>query len=580
MTGRIQPTKKLTSAIACLILLCNQSVFADVLPAPGSLLPSSVEPGLVGKNLAAPPIEAPSVQAAAPLSAPQPKKSELGPEAAKIKFKLNQIILAGNKIFTDAQLEEIYADKLHKEISVAELEGIVQNITNFYRNQGYILSRAILPPQHVENGIVHIRILEGYISNVAIQGDPKRSVYLLRCFGKQISKSRPLQIDVLERYLRLSNEVPGLSARSVLEPSKTDTGASDMTIVAQQKTWAAFASYDNYGTLYLGPQQITANITGNSIFTPGDSTRLTTVRTARPQMLKYVDLNYNFYLGSQGLNGTVGGNSSQTRPGLNLQTIKISGDAVNLYGALQYPMIRSRNGDLTLDGGFNYIDSGSNTFNHMIYDDHLRPAKFGATYNFADKFLGTNSVSGHIEHGFNILGASNNPNSRKVSRFGADGIYTKLNATGGRLQQLFWRFSTFIYMTGQYSFQPLLATAQFAYGGSQLGRGYDPAEIIGDRGVGGSVELRLDTTPGWSFLQAAQFYGFFDEGAIWNIKNVLGVKKKQSCTSTGLGVRLTLNKYFSGNLMFAQPLTKQVQAEEVVGKGRLPRGFFSIVGSV
>lgn len=569
--------------IVSLFLFYISSSFAITItnvPSPGSLLPGSAEPGVIGKTLSAPPIEAPQMHRGPAVSQSEKATSKLGPEAAKVKFKLNKIILEGNKVYSTNQLRNLYKDKIGKTISVADLEGIVQSITNYYRNNGYILSRAILPPQHVVGGIVHIRILEGYIAAARVQGNPKRAQYLLQAYGNRIAADRPLQINTMEYYLRLANEIPGMTARAVLEPSKTQIGASDMDIVADQKTWGGYLSYDNYGTRYIGPNQVTANISGNSVFQSGDNTQITTVRTSRPQQLKYFDINHTAVLGTHGMRGQIGANRSQTLPGLNLARIKIDGDAVNFYLLLTYPMIRSRDSDLTLDAGANYIDSAVDAFNHVLYNDHIRSIKFGANYNITDRFYGSNLFALHCEQGLPIWGASHSPNSHTTSRYGADGIYTKFYANAGRLQRLFWKFSTFIYTTGQFSFNPLLATPQFAYGGSQLGRGYDPAEIIGDRGAAGSIELRLDFGPGMRFLQSIEPYAFYDAGVIWNIRNVPGTKSKQSCTSTGVGTRVVFNKYLSGNVMFAQPLTKQVTAEAVIGQGRLPRTFFSIVGSV
>jgi hemolysin activation/secretion protein len=555
--------------------LCNSPLFAANI---GNLLPGSVDPGVVGRELSAPTTEAPPTRPPSLVSQPEKAKGgSLGPEAEKIKFKLNKIILEGNQLYSEKELSALFKDKLGKTISIADLQGIVQNITNYYRNNGYILTRAVLPPQHVANGIVHIRIIEGYISNVQVQGDPKKAKCMLLKYGERITQSKPLQIKVMEHYLRLANELPGTTARAVLEPSKTETGASQMTLAATQKTLSGYVSYDNYGTRYIGPQQVTASVSANSIFQSGDSTHLTTVRTARPRELNYVDFSHDFPLGTNGMRASLGANQSRTFPQFVLTPLKIDGDAVNFYGVITYPLIRSREQDLTLDGGVNYIDSGTDAFSFMLYEDHIRSGKFGLSYNNADSWLGANTVGAHIESGFNILGASSNPYSPHNSRFGADGIYTKLMITGGRLQQLTNRLSLFVYTSGQYSFNPLLATAQFAYGGSQLGRGYDPAEIIGDRGLGGSAELRMNFSPGLRLFQAIQPYFFYDVGVIWNIRNVVGVQKKQSAASLGLGARINFTANLSGNFMIAQPLTKEVATMEILGRGRKPRSFFSIV---
>jgi hypothetical protein len=54
---------------------------------------------------------------------------------------------------------------------------------------------------------------------------------------------------------------------------------------------------------------------------------------------------------------------------------------------------------------------------------------------------------------------------------------------------------------------------------------------------------------------------------------------KQSATSTGLGSRFYFTKYLTGNLLVAQPITKQVAALQLIGDGRQPRVFFSITAS-
>ncbi|HSW70224.1 MAG TPA: ShlB/FhaC/HecB family hemolysin secretion/activation protein [Gammaproteobacteria bacterium] len=569
--------------LICLgFFLCN-SIYAiepsDVSQAIKNELPGSTQPGVLSNYLSnqgssQPPAALPAVRP------PAQEPSSLGPQATQIKFKLTQVILSGNHIYSERQLSALYKNEMNKEISVAELQNLVQGITNYYRNNGYILSRAILPPQHVQNGIVHIQIIEGYISHVSVIGTPKGARPLVQAYGDKIAESRPLQIKVMEHYLRLANEIPGTQVKAVLEPSKTETGASDLNLAVEQNTFAGSFSYDNYGTRYIGPNQDTLSASLNSIFRPGDMTRGTYATTTRPEQLKFYDVTYQTPFGSNGLTADIGKNHSSTLPGMNLAALDIKGLSNTYYAALQYPLLRTRSKNLTLDGGFDYLDSGVTSFGFRLYNDHIRNIKFGANYDFSDRFNGSNLLGLHLEQGLNLWGASNNQNSTTTSRFGADGIFTKLVGQAARVQPLFGKFSAFVLLTGQYSFNPLLASEQFAFGGSQLGRGYDPAEIIGDKGYGGTVELRMDQAPGWRFLNSFEPYIFYDGGVIYNLKNVTGIKSKQSITSTGFGSRFIFTANFSGNLMIAQPLTKSVSAMELIGRGRNPRGFFSIVASV
>lgn len=580
--------KKKNYLIICfLILLCTTSQFGFAAPPPAfpsqaikNALPGSTEPGVIG-NYMYNQNRRKTVPLAQPISKPQAQQpSSLGPNAAQIKFVLKKVILEGNHVYNAQTLEKVFKKKINTEISVAELQGIAQDITNYYRNNGYILSRAILPPQHVQNGIVKIQVIEGYIDHVNVIGYPKGARKIIQAYGDQIAKSRPLQISVMEHYLRLANEVPGLQVRAVLEPSKTATGASDLNLSANQQTLNGSFSYDNYGTLYIGPRQDTLNASLNSIFLSGDSTRATYVTTTNPAQLKFYDISYRTYVNSKGLAATIGKNNSRTVPGFDLSILEIHGNSTTYYGTMEYPVWRTRASNLTFDGGFNYIDSGVTSFQIPLYNDHIRSLKMGGNYDFADRFKGSNILSLHLEKGLNIAGASNNPESTTTSRFGADGIYTRINLTYARLQPIYGRFSLFFVGNGQYATNPLLTSVQFTVGGSQLGRAYDPAEIIGDKGVSGTLELRMDMAPELFFLNSLQPYLFYDGGVIWNIKAVPGIDTKQSITSTGIGSRFYFFKNLTGNLMFAQPLTKVIAAENVIGRGRKPRVFFSIVASL
>lgn len=566
-----------------LVSFVMNNAFAVVLPAnfnPGSLLPGSVEPGRVPQNYFPTTIQPQHARPAVVPTVAEGQVSTLGPEASKIKFKLTKIVLEGNHVYTTRQLSVLYSDKLNKLISIAELQEIVQNITNYYRNNGYILSRAILPPQHVANGLVKVRVIEGYIDQVRVVGKARGAKPLILAYGKNIAKVHPLQLKNLEYYLYLANQVPGVSVKAVLEPSKTETGASDLNLAVQEQVVNAYISYDNYGTQYLGPHQVTGSVTLNSIFLPGDATTMTYLETTHGKELRFWDAHYAALLANSGLQWVAGANKSLTLPGYFLTPFETKGDAVTYYTTLQYPVILTRTENLTLNAGFNYLNSESTTLGFLLYFDHIRPGRIGATYNFADRLGGSNALSANLEHGFNVMGASHNPTSRTVSRFGADGIYTKWNLQASRIQPIWGRLSGFLLAQGQYSYSPVLASIQFGFGGSQVGRGYDPAEILGDRGAAGSAELRIDTYPNLAFVATTQFYAFYDIGVIWNIQNLPDIKQKQSASSTGVGARFAFNRILSGNVYIAQPLTKSIAAEELIGRGRCPRTFFSLVASI
>jgi hemolysin activation/secretion protein len=564
---------KLASLVS--LLLLAESVWADILP--GSAQPEQVSRALT-ESQPQPRQKLPPV-----ITQPEEKaKSPLGPEAEKIKFQLNGIILEGNHIYSKQQLEPIYRDKLHKVITVAELFTIVQNITNYYRNNGYVISRAILPPQHVKGGVVRIQVIEGFIGNVDVTGHPYRAKCLVLDYGKQIAKCPPLQIKRMEHYMLLANEIPGVNVKAVLSPSKTQTGAADLTMVTDTRRVMGYLSYDNYGTRYIGPQQMTANLTLNSTLQAGDSIQATMTKTPKGEELTYNDLNYTMPVNAEGVRFQVGTTRARTHPLFVLEPVDIDGVNWNYYTMFQFPWIRDRTQTLTGRAGFNWLDTHVTTFNQELYTDHIRSLDFGGSYSFADRWYGSNLFSVDYRQGLPILGYTSDTDvlTAQTSRPGGHAFYTKFIGQASRLQAIKGPVSLYGLISGQTAFQPLLSSEQFTFGGSQLGRGYDVAELIGDRGLAGSLELRYDWFPNKFKIQTLEFYAFYDAGVIWNIEVNPTSPAKVSATSAGLGMRFYATKYISGNVMWAQPLTKQVAAEELIGDGWRPRVFFSIVAQL
>ena len=69
--------------------------------------------------------------------------------------------LSGNHEINDAQLLPLLDDLKGRSVSLGELQAGAARITAYYRQQGYVLARAYLPAQEIQDGQVHIAILEG-----------------------------------------------------------------------------------------------------------------------------------------------------------------------------------------------------------------------------------------------------------------------------------------------------------------------------------------------------------------------------------------------------------------------------------
>jgi hemolysin activation/secretion protein len=496
---------------------------------------------------------------------PRPVKATLKPSAkpdqtpeqakeARIHFKLNGVIITGNTVFSEQELRKIFQPALGKNIKLSLLQEMVHTITAKYRDAGYILSRAILPPQTIRRGVVRVQIIEGFVSSVTVKEDAGRLRPLLEAYGRRIKASKPLQVQKLERYALLANDLPGVTEQSVLTPSKKTPAAADLTLVTTRKIGSAFISYDNFGTRYIGPNEVSFGGSLYSLFVPGDSNNLRFSVSSHTHELHFAEFTHTQPVGSDGLRWQLGTNYAETRPDFVLTPLQVVGHNTLLFTDFSYPVIRDRSKNIVVHTAANYQNVTSSILGQPFYQDRIRTWVVGATFENIDSWHGINDAGLDITKGFDLAGAHDHADQ---SRPKGTSIYTRYNLTLSRLQSINSRFSVNGSLHGQYSSSALLATEQFGVGGSDIGRGYDPSEIVGDKGLSGKLELRVDTAPGFSFLKGVQYYVFYDAGMIWN-NDTVNLAPEQSLTSTGVGARFVFGPQATGNLFIGRPLTQPV----------------------
>jgi len=133
----------------------------------------------------------------------------------------------------------------------------------------------------------------------------------------------------------------------------------------------------------------------------------------------------------------------------------------------------------------------------------------------------------------------------------------------------------------QYAFDPLSTSREFGVGGRANGSAFDPAEITGDHGASGRVELRYDVPVSKEAeinqnnlikINNIQTYGFGDGGAVWHDEGEATGQQHDRISSAGLGARFSLSRGFSGSIEVAKPYGKTIASEG----DREPRIFVEV----
>ena len=539
---------------------------------------TTITPGALEDRLAQPAFTTPLAK---PKKITVPADQQSVPtQAEKIIFTLKAVNITGAPIYSKNALLPFYKQYLGKEISLAKLYEIADKITQKLRQDGYVISKAYIPPQHISNGEAEIRIIGGYIDEVSFKGDKvDYDMRFLNAYAQKILASRPLKLQVLERYALLMNDLPGITSRVVLSPSDTTPDAAHLTFFIAKKAVSGYASYDNRGTLYTGPQEIAL---GGSVDTliAGGKVGVHTAAATRMEELKYGQLYWDQYIGTDGLQLNVNASQTISRPKFDLSDLDIKG-VTDTYGAgFNYPLIRNHSVNWFINTNIQGFDTRSVTQfdDSLLYKDTIRTLSVGTTYNVADRFLGSNSAEFTYTRGLPLFSYThaNTPADEPSTRTKGNAVFTKYTLLLSRLQGLPKRFSALFSVEGQASRDRLLSSQEFNYGGSQFGLGYDSSELLGDQGAAGRAELRWDS-PSFKLIQT-QLFTSYDFGAVWHQEPLnVDEPKRQTGSSIAAGIRLGWTQYFSASLTIARPLTLQLPENIARGDSRRPwRGFFTV----
>jgi hemolysin activation/secretion protein len=497
---------------------------------------------------------------AAPVLPPTPQQP-VPPSAQAVHFQLASVDITGVTVYSRDQLRPLYADLLGKDVTLAQLIEVANQLTAKYRGDGYILAQAVVPEQNVTNGAVQITAVEGFVDQVIVDGDVAGPRSLLDEFTRRIRDARPLTASALERNLLLIGDLPGVNVQSVIEPSPTTFGAANLHVTLSALRWQGFASVDNRGSRYAGPW--TATIGGSEYSQLGLYEQLDFLysRTPFSPAFRYLQgqatIPFPLFTASGDLLQFFGAGTHE-RPTIPAAILPFGTvlDELDLRASYIHPILRSRAQNLT--NRFSLIwrnestllsDLPSSTTNPT--NDHVSELEERGTYDFVDQFLGVNLVEGSINQGLPVFGASRE-NASDISRANTPATFTYLTTTLSRLQDLGHGFQLFGSINALYSFEPLLPSERFGVGGAQFGRGFAPGNVTGDRGFAYKIEPRYGDRFNLKYFNSYQVYAFYDGGETWDIGLPVGQGK---LTSVGAGVRINFNANISVNPEIAQQLT-------------------------
>ena len=467
-------------------------------------------------------------------------------------FVLRHVSLTGAHTIAPAQLAITWQTFIGKKVSQADLASIATGIGDIYRAAGFHLSRAMVPPQDIADGTVRIQVIEGSITDVELKGEGAEQ-FGIRALLQPVIIEYPSRLATLERQLMLINTRPGVRITDT-QLEEIGTASGHFRLVVSVKTWHVyvFAGIDNLGSSAVGPWQSYATAAYNSMIAPGDTLALNLATTpGDPRQLRFARLSYDTPIGVDGLRVGASGLYSEVWPGdwRRLYADNTKTEAFEIRASILPLQSQKSTLTLTLAAGFSNVSERD--FFGPIYYDAIRTISVNADYRLQDNFGGTNYLTVNWRQGLDILGASDKSDPW-TSVWGSSPKFSALNFWFTRYQTLNDSFSLKLASAGQIASGPMYLSQQFYLGGLAFGRGYGAAEISGDNGIAGSLELRYDQKLNYKYWTGFQLYSFVDSGLVW--WDGWRPSDGTALTSAGGGVRLFLGGDLQADLGVAVPL--------------------------
>ncbi len=320
----------------------------------------------------------------------KPAAPALPPPVDKKAFLLTGIEIIGSTVYAPTRFVAFYEGLLARQITLMDIEAVARKITDLYERDGYVLSQAVVPKQDVSLGVVSIRIVEGFIGEVLIEGQVEGSESLLRAYASKITADRPTRLSFMERYVLLIEDLPGVSVRPLLEPVDGNTGEYKLILDLRHDSVQGFVRVDNRGSRSVGSIQLWAGATFNSVLGLYETSGVRFVTTPQTEELLFFDVAHTEPVGTEGATVTVAGSYSGSEPGFDLKSRDIDSEGTRFEIRGAYPVVRSRRLDVYVTGRFTFSDSEETERSARSFDDTLRVVRLGAIVSFDDAAEGRN----------------------------------------------------------------------------------------------------------------------------------------------------------------------------------------------
>lgn len=469
----------------------------------------------LSQNAPASEAEAPETELT-PLPEPEPVLPGAEPEVevpiqpvpGEGEVLVRDIQVVGSSAFSEAELEAV-VDKYEGQIlGLRGLRQVADKITQLYLESGYITSRAILSEQTIVEGVVQVRVVEGSLEEVQVEGAPRLARYVRDRIN--LANRTPLSQVELESQLQLLRADPLIDNIEASLRAGTGEGQSQLIVRVLEAPWfSGRAVFDTNSPPSVGVARMGLETNYQNLLGVGDSLSVSAYRTTTGGSNTYA---FAYDLPLNAMDGTLQARylpSTFELVDSELASLDVEGSSDTYELTYRQPIIRKPTEELALSLGFRQR-MGETLISDVVIDStRTSVVQFGQDYLRRDR-SGAWGVRSQFNLGTGWFDATDRPDDQ------ADGQFFSWLGQVQRAQVI--SPDNLLLMQGslQLAADSLLGADQFIVGGSSSVRGYSQNARFGDNGFRASIEDRITLQRDDDGGAALQVAPFLDTALVWN----------------------------------------------------------------
>ena len=441
--------------------------------------------------------------------------------------------------------------------TMEDIEGARQALEAAYRSAGYSTVYVDIPEQKVDDGIVRLKVTEGRLERVRVEGAHYFSARRIRAALPGAAAGEVPNIPELQRDLaQLNAETADRTIVPVLAAG-ANPGTVDLTLRVEDKLplRASVEVNDQY-TADTSRWRASISLGYDNLFNRFDSASFQ-YQTA-PQERSEVDVLAGSYVTRWGRDRRnrlaltyIDSNSAVAAVG----TLSVLGAGRIANAQLIFPLVNDANASHTLNVGAAYKD-----FSETIRLDEDQ--SLATPISYVGFSVGQSSVW-RVPRGewtlassvnFGIRGLVNDEQQFADKRYRGRPNYFYLRSEGSYRRMFGAWVEARLRGSGQYAAEPIISNEQFALGGASTVRGYLEASELGDVGVGGSFEFGTQPRHLFGVKFRGEGFVFYDTGIVQALRPLPGEERRADLTSAGVALNLSFDSNYAASVSWAYPL--------------------------